>query len=298
MNRRNTDELIHDFVVETRDELPERVYGAVRHEIDHSPQRIVLGPWRTPFMNNASRYALPAFVVALIAVLAIASLNVFGFKSSPLPGASQSPSPTHPAVATPVSLDVTNRGDRLAAGTYSVKIPSSTNFTFSVPDGWTFDDLGSGRIALYRTTTKVDRWDNYLLIDSVKSVYADPCKLTAGATSVDQSVAAITEALTHQAHFTASAPTAAQLPGATGQTFTIDINDDAAAASGPCTGVEVSLWRDWSDFNAPSGSNHQRLWVLDTGHGNPVAIEVMGYPWTSAAEQEAAENVVTSMKFE
>jgi hypothetical protein len=110
-------------------------------------------------------------------------------------------------------------------------------------------------------------------------------------------VAAITEALTHLANFTASSPTATQLSGATGQTFTIDVDGDASAQSSPCSGVDVSLWRDWSDFDVLSGSNHQRLWVLDVGHGNPVAIEVMGYPWTSAAEQQAAEEIVNSMTF-
>jgi len=52
MHQRDTDQLIHAFVLETRDQLPERSYAAIRREIDRSPQRIVVGPWSTPFMND------------------------------------------------------------------------------------------------------------------------------------------------------------------------------------------------------------------------------------------------------
>jgi hypothetical protein len=249
-------------------------------------------------MNNLSRYALPALAGAVILILGLAALNVFGFKSSRPPGQTPATTATPEPTARPVTLDVKNRGQALDPGTYSVTIPERATYTFTVPSGWIFDDVGSGRVALYRSWTHEGQWLNYLLIDSVKSVYVDPCNVGAGGTNVDQSVAGIVDAFTHQDNFTASEPVDAHLSGADGKTFTVDITRDAAAPSGACSGVDIALWRDGSDFDALSGSNHQRLWVLDLGRGNPVVVEVMGYPWTSGADQQSAEDIVASMKFE
>ena len=132
MNTRNSDQLIHAFLQETRDELPERAYAAVRREIDKAPQRIVVGPWRTPFMDNVSRFAVPAFAVTLLVTLALAGMNVFGVKAPPRPGAptsSPSVSTAQPTATPSVSvLSPAQVNTHLAAGTYGTTFPTQGDF--------------------------------------------------------------------------------------------------------------------------------------------------------------------------
>ena len=52
---RNPDRLIRAFLAEGQDELPDQVYDAVRDRIEQTNQRVVIGPWRTPFVNNFLR---------------------------------------------------------------------------------------------------------------------------------------------------------------------------------------------------------------------------------------------------
>jgi hypothetical protein len=300
MKRRDTDQVIHAFVLESRDQLPERTYAAIRREIDQMPQRIVIGPWRTPLMNDLSRYAVAGAAVAAVAVAAVIGINFISRPApTPAPAApTSSPSATPAPIPTPISLGVTDRGHVLEAGTYSVTIPSRATYTLTVPAGWTFDDVGSGHVSLYRATGDSQPWTSYITVDSVKSVYPNPCDVAAGSTPVDQSVDEITTALTHLSNYTASTPTDVHLAGANGKTVTIDQVPTAGADGGACTGVDVALWRDSSDFDVLSGSSHQRLWILDVARGNPIVAEVMGYPWTTAQDQQAAEDIVSTMTIE
>jgi hypothetical protein len=66
--RRDPDRLIHSFVMEGPAELADPVYDAVRATIERKPQRVVIGPWRTPFMNKLIPIGLgvAAVVVALV----------------------------------------------------------------------------------------------------------------------------------------------------------------------------------------------------------------------------------------
>jgi hypothetical protein len=52
---RDPDRLISAYLEDGIDELPDRAYDAVRSEIDHTRQRVVLGPWREEQMR---RYAI------------------------------------------------------------------------------------------------------------------------------------------------------------------------------------------------------------------------------------------------
>ena len=67
MTARHSDVLIDAFLDEGRDDLPDRVFDAVRGEIHSTRQRAVIGPWREPQMSNLAKVALAA--AAVIAVL-------------------------------------------------------------------------------------------------------------------------------------------------------------------------------------------------------------------------------------
>jgi hypothetical protein len=80
---RDPDRLIHAFLNEGLDELPDPVYDAVRDRIEQTRQRAVIGPWRTPIVNKFVPYGL---AVAAVAVVAIIGSQLIRSPSSGLPG--------------------------------------------------------------------------------------------------------------------------------------------------------------------------------------------------------------------
>ena len=66
--QRDPDQFIKSYLEEGLTELPDRAYDAARAEIDHTRQRVVIGPWRVPNMNNVTRFAI-AGVAVLVVVL-------------------------------------------------------------------------------------------------------------------------------------------------------------------------------------------------------------------------------------
>ena len=66
---RDPDRLIRGFLEDGPNELPDRSYDAVRSHIDHTRQRVVLGPWRVPEMPRIVTIGLGlAAVVAFVLV--------------------------------------------------------------------------------------------------------------------------------------------------------------------------------------------------------------------------------------
>ncbi len=119
---RDPDRLIHAFLTEGATELADEVYDAIRDRIDHTRQRAVIGPWRSPDMNRYLKIALSAAAVLAIAVV---GYRQFGIVNEPGPASSGSPAPNATPAATPegVALTQTFTSER-----YGV--------TFSYPDGW------------------------------------------------------------------------------------------------------------------------------------------------------------------
>lgn len=310
MNERNSDELIHAYLQEARSELPERAYAAVRRDIDKTPQRIVIGPWRTPFMNIPARYALPAIaVVAVIAIVAAAGLNVFGFKSSPPPAAqspvaSASPFSTPSPAATPTgtpwpNLTVLNGGGRhlpITAGRYAVQFPSRATFALNLSEGWTLDDIGSGNVQVFHSSATSDNVATWITLTEITGIYPDPCHTTGGPTAVEQTVDAVTRGLTGMVGLQASTPEPVQLDGISAMTFTLD-NDIDTSAQDCSYDPMLAEWRypvAWN-FTTPGGT-HQRIWVIDQD-GGPLVAQVMSFPWTTSGERQEAEDIVGAISF-
>jgi hypothetical protein len=68
---REPDRLINAFLDEGRTELPDRSYDAVRAGIDRTRQRVVIGPWREPQMNNLTKFLIAAAAVVVVAVIGV-----------------------------------------------------------------------------------------------------------------------------------------------------------------------------------------------------------------------------------
>ena len=68
---RDPDLLIKAFLDEGIDELPDRSFDAVRTAIDQKRQWAVFGPWKESQIMNATRIAVAAVAIVVVAVLAI-----------------------------------------------------------------------------------------------------------------------------------------------------------------------------------------------------------------------------------
>ena len=87
---RDPDRLIHRFLLEGEEQLQDQVYDAVRAQIEHKRQRVVIGPWRTPTMNKIVGFGLAA--AAVVAAVLIGS-QLIGSPTTNLGGPGE-PTPT------------------------------------------------------------------------------------------------------------------------------------------------------------------------------------------------------------
>jgi hypothetical protein len=135
---REPDRLIRAFLDEGRTELPDRSYDAVRAGIDRTRQRVVIGPWREPRMNNITKLAIAAAAVLVVAVVGVNLLSSGrgggAGSSGGAPSASAPPGPT----TSPEGLIPT---EGLGSGSYTRTmggLPVTFTVTTQRPgDGWT-----------------------------------------------------------------------------------------------------------------------------------------------------------------
>ena len=109
---RDPDRLIHDFVLEGEEQLPDQVYDAVRGVIEQKRQRVVFGPWRTPTMNKIVTIGLAAAVAVLVAV--VIGSQLLGSPTNVGGGGDATPTP-QPTSPTPVAVT-------LASGSFSAPL--------------------------------------------------------------------------------------------------------------------------------------------------------------------------------
>src|SRR6476469_825596 len=96
--RRDPDRLIHAFLMEGQTELADQVYDAVRSSVERKRQRVVFGPWRTPFMNKLIPIGLGAVAVVMVALV---GARLLGGPAAAGPGAASTASPS--AAASPTA---------------------------------------------------------------------------------------------------------------------------------------------------------------------------------------------------
>ena len=295
--RRDPDRLIRTFLDDGPDELPDHSYDAVRAHIDHTRQRVVIGPWREPQMSNFARIGIAAAAVLVIAVIGVNLLPGQG------PGVGQAPGPSPTATASPspspVALRLPFSGD-LGAGTYYIEDRSITNaerFTFTVPDGWTTDsDTQIRKHAEEPGEVWLTPW-------VLTHIFSDACQwedtrqslLDAGET-VDELVSLLVDQEGRQA----SAPTEVMLGGFPATRIELTVPADLDTAT--CTNGNLRYWPgagpDMSSglcCNPPG--NTDVLYVVDVD-GNRLVVVARHYPDSSMEDRAELQAIVDSIEID
>jgi hypothetical protein len=128
---RDPDRLIHAFLYEGLDELPDPVYDAVRDRIEQTRQRAAIGSWRTSDMN---RYLKIGLAAAAVVVIAVVGFQYLGGPNTGRPAATETPQPTGPPTATPEP----STSPAASAPPLTESFTSTVHgISVSYPEGWT-----------------------------------------------------------------------------------------------------------------------------------------------------------------
>ena len=171
---RNPDQLIDAFLAEGLDDLPDRVFDAVRSDIHGTRQRVVIGPWREPNLVTPIRLAVAAAI--LVGAVGIAWSQI----SPRLPGIGGQPTPIPTAVPSPTPLRIgVDAVGSLEPGRYRIDyrlVPGSTglgptiDFTISAA-GWVAFD----QFAVDRNYDDGASAGPSFVVWNITNVYEDPC---------------------------------------------------------------------------------------------------------------------------
>ena len=306
---RDPNRLIRDFLDEGIDELPEGSFDAVRAQIDHTRQRVVIGPWREDQMRRYAIFGIAAAVIVLVAVVGIRFLpSNSGFAgpagATPTPSPRPTPSPSAIADRFPTGA---GPGSPLAAGSYFFdetdnKGTGVKRFTFTVPSGWTAADF----VAKDAGTPSAVFFTTWVVSD----IFNDACKwnqssmtfLTNVGTTPDQFVAA----LASQKSRTASAVTDATIDGYPAKQITLTVSPTLDTTT--CTNGFLRYWPE--PASTPGGQpnfggglccnptgNIDTIYALNF-NGKQLAVIARHWPGATAQNLAELQSIVDSIQIE
>jgi hypothetical protein len=305
---RDPDRLIRAFLAEGPTDLADRTYDAVRSDIERTRQRVAIGPWREPRMNNITRIAIAAAAVLVVAVVGYNLLP--GISGSGGPSVTPSPSPTlaptpapTPALTpepTPSPTEAAFPPDGpLAPGTHTA-ILEGVRVSFTIPGpGWTaiygaFVGFGPADGQLRPEDYSFALWDN-----APDNVYSDPCAHTRLSPPPDHTAIGLaTAAAAIPGTDLVSGPESVEVGGRPAQHVVFTVRDDLG-----CDPLNAYLWVDdgtgaannWHWASA-LGSTHQ-VWTIDVD-GKVIWID--SESWKGAAPEvgQAIQAFIDSITFE
>jgi len=310
--QREPDRLINAFLMEGQTELADQVYDAVRADIEHRRQRVVIGPWRMPDMNKLAPIGLGAAAVVVALVVGTQLLPLGGGLGSapsptpsPTPMASVAPS-APPSVAPSIAPPSPTSRASLPEGPYILSDPDPSEepggllTTVTIPGpGW-YGDPGNGTIVNAEDADPpagagmIGPWVQPLY------VFGDPC---AWSTTTPEAPAATVDelmvALGTQALRDASAPVDITLDGHAGKAITLHVPDDADFST-----CDRDFFGSWTiGPTAEPERYHQgpgqidEVWAVDLD-GKLVVIDWTYYEGTSQSVVDELRAIIQSMTFE
>lgn len=310
---RDPDRLIRAFLLEGEEQLQDRVYDAVRADIDHRAQRVVIGPWRLPIMNKILGFGLAA---AAVVVAVLVGTQLFAPSNGGV-GAGEEPTATpEPSVADPTPEPTpawTGIPEGPAVVTDSEAAAVQVTVDVTAP-GW------SRLPGLDAITKNDDGLDSPETVGVALlgwswpagtgiNVYADPCQWlttapeTTASTPDEIATAFAAQALTEATEpvdvtvggfagkaITLQVPMSFHLPGATREEKFADCDD----ASYAFYGVEGE---EGHARNAQGAGQIDDLWILDV-EGSIVILDAAYGPATPDDLREELRTLAESATFE
>jgi hypothetical protein len=295
--RRDPESLIQAYLEDGPTELADRSYDAVRAEIDHKRQRVVIGPWRIPSMNNVSRFAI-AGVAVLVVVLGGAYLIP---KLGGIGGPGASPTPSARA-GTPVTEGA------LAAGTYYAdesRVLNVASLTFTLPAGWSAGpvlppqgSLNEHPAIIYKDVEDpAGLWLETWIVDAT---FTDICHWRGTDSPVGPSAGDLVTALAAQTGREASAVSDATLGGFPAKRIeTVTPDQDAAF----CDGGLFNYWPGVGPNPELTGratnlSNQTDVVYAADVAGNRLVLVASHLPGTSERDLAELDAIVESIQIE
>jgi len=304
---RDPDRLIRAFLAEGQTDLADRTYDAVRADIDRTRQRVVIGPWREPRMNNFGKFAIAAAAVVVVAVVGFnllpASDGVGGSGPvvSPSPSPSPTPSPTpQPSLSPTAAAAVFPPAGELAVGTRHRLTGGGVPYSISVPtSGW----ISNGEWGIAKGGgVRPDGGGFILWPDGAPiGVYADPCArvpsppIGASASKLADAVAALPRT------DLVSGPSDVTVGGYPAKLVVLSFGEQADCnADGQLSEDEFYLWYAATAGNARYASelgSTMRVWIIDV---NGAIVWIDGETFKGAGPEPGQEiqQIVDSIQFE
>jgi len=287
---RNPDQLIRAFLDEGQAELPDQVYDAVRDRIEHTRQRVVIGPWRAPDMSKIVGFGAAAAAVVVAAFIGIQLLgdsNVVAPGPSATPTATGGPTAQPTAPAGPKNLAQTTDLD---PGTYASGGGFPVQFDLTITDRWATWGANAtiNRIWKPCDPSPCTGYSAILSFEIVSNTFADPCEFVLGP-EISDSVEDLVNAVTSLTGFEAGPVTDVSVDGYAGKSFELSFVGplDESCADGTVqwlTGADRVSW----------GTEvlSQRVTVLDAD-GTRLVVDAVVYD----GDMAEMETIIDSIDF-
>jgi len=282
---RDPDELITAFLDEGQTDLPDRVFDAVRSDIQRTRQRVVIGPWRQPNMTMFARVAIAA---AAVVAIGFAWVNFGPSQAGPGVGAQPTPSPSPSPKPLPNSgLVEPGRYTLITAGT--IGPGPFPHVAVTVPAGWS---ASNGDLLLKNYGPSDAEAGPAFVVWQMSGTYVDPCTdHTLVTPTPGPGIDALVDALDHQPGTTAGPPTAVTVDGYSGKFVEVTVTADI-------TKCPDTFWI-WGSADGNSryvqGTNEMnRMYVLDV-EGRRFTFNARIPARTTAADRAEIEAIIASI---
>lgn len=312
--RRDPDRLIHAFMLEGAEQLDDRVYDAVRGEIDNKRQRVVIGPWRIPALNKLVPLGLGATALVVAVVVGARFLGPpasGGVGGAPSASPSPTPEPTLAPSASPIAWTGLPQGPYVLTGdddpvAVTVDIASPAWTSLAGFDALSKDDDGLDSPESVGGALLAWGWP----VGTGFNVYGDPCQWS---TTIQETPATTPEAiaagLLAQASNDATTPVDVTVGGYSGKAITLHtpmsffVNADAtreeefAACDRNIFGFYGIEGEPEPARNAQGPGQVDELWILDV-NGAIVILDATYGPAAPAALIDELRAMAESATFE
>lgn len=266
--------------------LPDRVYDAVRSEIDTTRQRAVIGPWRTPDMHLSWRLPIVVAAIGIAAVIGIGVLPHADQSDLAAPAASSSPTPLPDPFASQGPLE---------PGTFGAEV-DGVRFSLDIPPGWASGDFwiskGAGDDP---QAPAIVFWPA-----SFDNVYADPCAHTPLEPAPEATAESLADAIAAMPGVDlVTGPWSVEIGGHPAQHVVFTVRPDIG-----CEPNDFYLYYDddsggptWGYRYADGLGETMRLWIVDLD-GRLFWIDSGTATDVDAVSSRELQQIVESLRFE